>query len=302
MIVRTDDLQTATSQTLEALLEGIDHGIEAHLAWNQRLMRCALLRESPGDEVLRPDAHSLCLFGVWFSRHRHALDAFDELRVERIAQAHERMHAAVRLMCNRVLQGRAATAVDLHAYEQGQSAMVTLLNELRERVSEAATHQDLLTGLPLRHGLEYAFGLRHKDARRGEAQLWLAMIDVDHFKSVNDHHGHAVGDIALQHIARCLEACLRETDALFRFGGEEFLALFLVHEPQGVELLAARVVDAVRAAPLTTASGVTLHLTVTVGLARVRADEALASATERADHAMLLGKAQGRGRFVLAPD
>jgi diguanylate cyclase (GGDEF)-like protein len=180
--------------------------------------------------------------------------------------------------------------------------MVTLLNELRERVSEAAMHQDVLTGLPLRHGIEYAFGLRRKDARREEAQLWLAMIDVDHFKAVNDNHGHAVGDVALQHVARCLAGCLRETDALFRFGGEEFLALFLVHEPQDVELLAARLLDAVSAAPLATASGVTLRLTVTVGLARVRADEDLATATERADRAMLLGKAQGRGRFVLASD
>ena len=89
--------------------------------------------------------------------------------------------------------------------------MVTLLNELRERVAEAATHQDLLTGLPLRHGLEYAFGLRRKDARRDQAQLWLAMIDVDHFKAVNDSHGHAVGDVALQHVAPRLVGCLRES-------------------------------------------------------------------------------------------
>jgi|APFre7841882630_1041343.scaffolds.fasta_scaffold19567_2 diguanylate cyclase len=298
----TDDLRTAGSHTLEALVQGIDHGIEAHLAWNQCLLRCALLHESPGDDVLHPDAHSLCAFGLWFSSHRYELDTFDEALVERIAQAHQSVHDAVRLMCQRVLQGRPAAAADLLAYEQGQTTMVTLLNELRERVSEAAMHQDVLTGLPLRHGIEYAFGLRRKDARREEAQLWLAMIDVDHFKAVNDNHGHAVGDVALQHVARCLAGCLRETDALFRFGGEEFLALFLVHEPQDVELLAARLLDAVSAAPLATASGVTLRLTVTVGLARVRADEDLATATERADRAMLLGKAQGRGRFVLASD
>jgi len=300
--MRPDELRAAESRTLEALIQGIDHGIEAHLAWNQHLLRCALLHEAPGADVFRPDAHLHCPFGAWLSSHRYELETFDEALVERIAQAHQGMHDAVRLMCHRVLQGRPAIAADLAAYEQGQTTMVTLLNEMRERLAEAATHHDLLTGLPLRHGLEYTFGLRRKDARRSEAKLWLAMIDVDHFKSVNDHHGHAIGDIALQHIAQCLVGCLRETDALFRFGGEEFLALFLVREPQGVELLAARLLEAVSAAPLTTASGVTLHLTVTVGLARVRADEDLASATERADRAMLLGKAQGRGRFVLAPD
>jgi diguanylate cyclase (GGDEF)-like protein len=298
----TDDLGAGGSRALEALLHGIDHGIEAHLAWNQHLLRCALLHEAPGDDVFRPDSHARCQFGVWFAAHRSELTTFGEALVERIAEAHQSMHDAVRSMCHRVLQGRPAAAADLQAYEQGQDGMVTLLMELRELVAEASTHQDLLTGLPLRHGLEYAFGLRRRDARRGEAQLWLAMIDVDRFKSVNDHHGHAVGDLALQHIAQCLVACLRETDALFRFGGEEFLALFLVDELRDVESLAARVLDTVSAVPLTTASGVTLHLTVTAGLARVRADEDLASATERADQAMLLGKAQGRGRFVLAPD
>ena len=300
--MKTDGFRVAELHTLEALVQGIDHGIEAHLAWNQHLLRCALLHEAPGDDVFRSDAHARCLFGVWFSSHRYELDTFDEALVERIAQAHQGMHDSVRAMCHRVLQGRPAIAADLHAYEQGQSAMVTLLNELRERIAEAAAHQDLLTGLPLRHGLEYAFGLRRKDARRGDAELWLAMIDIDHFKAVNDSHGHAVGDVALQHVARCLVGCLRETDALFRFGGEEFLALFLVDERQGVELLATRVLDAVSAAPLTTASGVTLHMSITLGLARVREDEDLAGATERADQAMLLGKAQGRGRFVLAPD
>jgi diguanylate cyclase (GGDEF)-like protein len=300
--MRTDLSLANASDPLEALLEGIDRGIEAHLAWNQRLLRCALLRESPGDDVLRPDAHTLCRFGMWFSSHRHQLDTFDAALVQDVAQAHQRMHEAVRRMCECVLQEQPATLVDLQVYEQGQSTMVTLLNHLRELVAKAATHHDVLTGLPLRHGLDYTFDLRSKDARRAQAQLWLAMIDVDRFKSVNDTHGHAVGDVALKHVAQRLGACMREADALFRYGGEEFLALFLVREPPGVELLAARLLDAVSAAPMTTASGATLKLTITIGLARVRVDEELASATERADHALLQGKVHGRNRFALAPD
>lgn len=295
-------LQTDPSQTLEALLQGLDQGIEAHLAWNRRLLRCALLRETPGDDVSRPDAHTICKFGVWFSSHRSELHTFDEALVERIEVAHRDMHDAVRSMCLRVLQGQPADPGDLQAYEQGQASMVASLNELRARVVRAAARQDPLTGLPLRHGIEYTFGLRLKDAWRDGTQLWLAMIDVDHFKSVNDRHGHAVGDVALRHVARCLAGCLRETDALFRFGGEEFLGLFLVHASQDARALGARLLAAVSAAPLTTASGVTLPTTVTVGLARVRTDEGLPSAIERADRAMLLGKAQGRGRFVMAPD
>lgn len=223
--------QANAARPLETLLDGIDRGIEAHLAWNQRLMRCALLRESPGDDVLEPQAHTLCRFGVWFAAHRQQLDSFDAALVRRIAQSHQSMHDAVRRMCERMLLAQPGSADDLQAYEQGQSAMVTQLNALRELVARATTHHDVLTGLPLRHGLEYAFDLRRKDALRAEARLWLAMIDVDRFKMVNDTHGHAIGDQALQHVAQRMVACMRASDTLIRFGGEEFLALFVVRNP-----------------------------------------------------------------------
>lgn len=302
MTMETALSSTPAADPLDALLEGMGRGIEAHLAWSQRLLRCALLRESPGDDVLRPDAHMLCRFGMWFSSHRPQIESFDPALVDGIAQAHQRMHDAVRRMCERVLLNEPAAPADLQAFEHGQSTMVSQLNQLRELVARATVHQDVLTGLPLRHGLDHTFALRRKDARRAQAQLWLAMIDVDHFKSVNDRHGHAVGDAALQHVARRLGACMREADALLRFGGEEFLALFLVNDPPGVDVLAARLLDAVGAHAMTTASGTTLNLTITIGLARVRADEELASATERADHALLQGKLHGRNRYVVAAD
>jgi diguanylate cyclase (GGDEF)-like protein len=284
------------------LLDGIDRGIETHMAWTQRLLRCALLREPPGDDVFRPQAHTRCWFGIWFAGQRPQLETFDVELVDRIAYSHQQMHDAVCRMCESVLHGNLAAPADLQAYELGQIAMVTLLNRLRERVAKAAAQRDELTGLPLRHGLEYTFDLRRKHARRAHEQLWLAMIDVDRFKSVNDKHGHAAGDLALKGIADRLGACMREADTLLRFGGEEFLALFMVNEPLGVDVLAARLLDAVNATPLTLASGVALPLSITIGLARVRDDDDLSSATERADRALMLGKAQGRNRFVLAPD
>ncbi|GAB4562449.1 MAG: diguanylate cyclase DgcZ [Rhizobacter sp.] len=293
---------TAEPEALEALLDGIDRGIESHLAWNQRLLRCALLREPPGDDVLHPRAHTLCCFGQWLHSHRAQLDNIDPVLAEQTASSHQSMHDAVRRMCEQLLLGQAASADDLLAYEHGQSTMVMVLNALRERTSRATTQLDVLTGLPLRHGLEHMFSLRRKDARRGEAVLWVAMIDVDRFKLVNDTHGHAVGDIALQHIAKRLAGCMRETDSLFRFGGEEFLALLMVREPKGAALLAQRLLEAVNAHPVCTPSGSSLKLSVTIGLAQVGPDESLAHATERADRALLQGKANGRNQFVTAPD
>jgi diguanylate cyclase (GGDEF)-like protein len=285
----------------DTLIDDIDRGIESHLAWNHRLLRFSLLRGQPGDEILAPHGHQLCQLGLWLARIRNELAAFDPALTQAIFAAHEAMHLAVRQLCLRTLQGQPAELADFDAYEQSQNLMVARLHTLRQLIVEASMQHDVLTGLPLRHGVEHAFRQRHEDALRTQRTLWIAMIDADHFKQVNDTHGHAVGDLALRHLAQCMVASLREQDILLRFGGEEFLAMLLTPPGLGVEVAAQRLLDAVRTKPLPLDSGGTLVLGVTIGLARVQATEPLASAIARADQALLLGKAQGRNRYVLAP-
>jgi len=190
----------------------------------------------------------------------------------------------------------------LAAYEQSQGELAQLLRSLRRTLTDAVSQRDAITGLALRDGLEPAFDLRCKDARRAGQTLWLAMIDVDRFKSICDIHGAAVGDAALHHVARALSACLRDSDVLIRCPGEEFLGLFLVSGPVGVNILAQRLLDCLRGSPLRTHYGLVLPLTATLGWARVRSDESLTDAQERAKQALLLGRAKGRNRFEMAPD
>lgn len=292
---------TPTADTA-ALLTGIDGAIEAHMAWNQKLLRCALLRQSPGDDMLRPNAHELCRFGIWLEEFRPTLSEYDAPLVTRIHATHLAMHQAVTAMCCNALSGAAALARDLVSFEHNQSEMVHLLNQLRSHLAALAAQRDVLTGLPLRHGLEHSYDMRSKDSRRLGHALWLVMIDVDLFKSVNDRYGHGVGDFALRHVAQALAGCLRDSDTLIRYGGEEFLGLFQISEADGVTLVAQRMVDVLRATPLTTEQGLVLPLTATMGWARVQPGEVLASAVERADRALLRGKALGRDQFVLAPD
>lgn len=283
---------------LEGLIAGIDDGIQAHLAWNQRLMRCALLHESPGEDMLLPDAHRRCLFGQWFLGERGTLASFDAAVTNELERQHHALHDAVRLMCTASAQGLPAQPKDLQAYETGQSALVACLNTLRQKVSDSLLRRDALTGLPLRNGLDYAFRIRQRDATRHGEPLHLAMVDVDRFKAVNDNRGHAVGDQALQHLAQLMRACLRRNDILVRYGGEEFLFLLLGSDGQGV---IERLLQEVRTHPLPLEQGGPLPMTVTAGITRVTAEDSLSSAMDRADQALLQGKQAGRDRCIVAP-
>lgn len=282
---------------LESLIAGIDDGIQAHLAWNQRLMRCALLHESPGDDMLQSDAHRRCIFGRWFLTEREALARLDAAATADVERFHEAMHEAVRALCAASAQGQAATLQAFQAYEAGQTGMIDQLNRLRQKLAESVLQHDALTGLPLRHGLHYAFDLRLRDAARNDVPLYLAMVDVDHFKDVNDRWGHAVGDVALQHLARLMSDCLRGNDILVRYGGEEFLFLLL---GEGAPAVMHRLLHEVRTHPLPLQDGTPLRMTVTAGLTQVTGADTLSSAVDRADFAMLRGKQGGRDRCVLA--
>jgi diguanylate cyclase len=210
------------------------------------------------------------------------------------------MHDAIRAICADILSGRPGKPAELEAFEQSQSELLTLLARLKTLMLSSAVRPDPLTGLPLRYGIESDFILCQKDARRNRSLLYVAMIDVDHFKRINDKHGHPTGDMVLRHLADTLKDAVRSNDPLYRFGGEEFLWLMRCESAAEAEQSAQRIVATIRATPAPIPDGKPLALTVTLGLAQVGEEEDLASAIKHADAALYQGKKAGRDRYVIA--
>lgn len=161
------------------------------------------------------------------------------------------------------------------------------------------TGLDVLTGLPNRRAMA-AFVERHwRLWQRHGRPFSVLCIDIDHFKAVNDRHGHAAGDLVLCQVAQALRGALRSTDDLARQGGEEFTA-FLPEggPPDDAQATAERLRAAVRA--LVPPPGVTQRVTVSVGVSSVAQDDASADAVlARADGALYAAKAAGRDRVMV---
>jgi diguanylate cyclase (GGDEF)-like protein len=190
-----------------------------------------------------------------------------------------------------------AAAVVLAASALGLSTMHA--QSLQEQLARLA-RVDQLTGLLNRRSLEEAAQREVDRAVRSEEPLWVFMIDIDHFKKVNDRLGHQAGDRVLQQVAAALASTLRPYDALGRYGGEEF-ALVL----PGVGSSAAVVIaDRLRAAVKLAARGETrasAEVTASVGAAQLAEGEAdWYAALGRADEAMYEAKRQGRDRSVVS--
>lgn len=161
--------------------------------------------------------------------------------------------------------------------------------------------RDALTGLSNRRQFELALAREiDRVARAGEPALVL-MIDIDHFKAVNDTHGHPAGDQVLQSVARALHDCIRPMDTLARFGGEEFAMILPNCPPAFGQAVAERIRLKVLGRSVTVAPGVEVSVTVSIGGAFapqwVRSSAPLW--IERADQQLYRAKAEGRNLACL---
>ena len=139
-----------------------------------------------------------------------------------------------------------------------------------------------------------------QDARQSRRDLTLVMVDVDHFKAINDCHGHAGGDHALRHLVDVLRAGLRDQDFVGRLGGEEFLIALPGVPPETAGSIAERLRRRVAESPLTFGDR-SIALTVSMGAASLSSGDASAEAVIlRADEALYRAKAAGRNRLELA--
>jgi len=166
----------------------------------------------------------------------------------------------------------------------------------------AQSQRDPLTGLANRRGLHEAALRREVDARFSGA---LLLVDIDHFKHINDGHGHAAGDVVLVEVARRLSSVVREADVVARWGGEEFLIYMPGVAPAQAQALAERVLHTVGAQPVPVPglTGPGLRVTVSLGygcfpLPPGRLSLTLERAINLADMALYTAKGQGRNRAI----
>lgn len=166
------------------------------------------------------------------------------------------------------------------------------------QMSHMAEH-DLLTGLPNRSLMTYRLEQSMTLAQRNNYQVALMFLDIDHFKNINDSLGHAIGDELLQSVAKRLQACVRLSDTVSRYGGDEFVVLLSkVKDPEDSIIIADKLISAM--AMPHQISGHLLHVTMSIGISLFPVDSKNPEALVRdADTAMYQAKKKGRNKYMM---
>jgi diguanylate cyclase (GGDEF)-like protein len=184
--------------------------------------------------------------------------------------------------------------------EHRVAARTAELAELNQQLQELSD-TDPLTGLRNRRYLEAGGNREWRHCARYRHPLAVLLLDVDHFKQVNDRFGHAAGDACLRAVARRLEVCVRHpSDVVARYGGEEFCMVLPETDASGAVVVAERIRQLIAAEPVQH-EGAAIPLTISIGVCSMQpgADNTLEQALRHADRALYLAKSSGRDRVSL---
>jgi diguanylate cyclase (GGDEF)-like protein len=217
----------------------------------------------------------------------------ETVRLVRISdRMQEDLHAA-----NRTLMDQ---AVDLQRLNDVLHQEIERREALEHELRRIASVDELTGTHTRRHVLELGEHEQRRRSRHGH-ELAILMMDLDHFKRINDGYGHAAGDQVLRDFGFLLRSSLRKGDIAGRFGGEEFLAILPETDPATAQSIAERLCERVRE-NRTLWKDQSLAVTVSIGLVAVDRDESLDRAIARADRALYLAKRAGRDRVMVGSD
>lgn len=179
--------------------------------------------------------------------------------------------------------------------------LVLLAKERSESLLKHMALRDVLTGILNRRAILEQFSTELERARREHACLGVAMVDIDHFKQINDVHGHLAGDEVISHCARHLSQRLRASDSIGRYGGEEFLLLLPDTPPEGVAAVLDELRTSLAEAPAQYGeSSIALRISIGVCCEVPGEGDTSASLLARADAALYEAKGMGRDRVRFA--
>jgi diguanylate cyclase len=265
----------------------------ALLDWENRYLQ-AVMTGMPGDELPRVSSSS---FGLWMQHKAPALfRAASELNAVRTLMTTIDL-TLLPLCVEQISQGQ--TSELRHLLKQIQSEvgeLKFLLESMFEHLVDLESGKDALTQLLNRRFLPAILTREAEIARNEHKPFALLLIDVDHFKRINDEHGHHAGDRVLQQVATLLQNSLRAGDFVFRYGGEEFLVVLVEMDARHALRVAEKIRSRVAGERLLIASGGELQVTVSIGVAMHDGHPDYQRLIARADEAMYRAKQNGRNR------
>lgn len=285
----------ASRAGLQEIVEELDRAAEETARWLALFHRSAVCKVEPDPGLIVEAAHETTRFGRWYAQ-RQGVGLFEQDAFQALAVAHEALFDHVGILARRAWLDDKVPREEYDVLMIKIDAFEDQSRRLAKAFRAALSNLDPLTGVQTRANMERDLKREQQRALRTAQPCCLALVDIDHFKKVNDDHGHLVGDQVLGAITRMLEDSLRPYDSVYRFGGEEFMICLPDTGPEEARLVLERIRKKIGVTGVDVGGTETLAVTVSVGVAQMAPRRPIEEITERADRALYAAKSSGRNQ------
>jgi diguanylate cyclase len=290
-------IRNMSDEQMRAALKALEQAVYNHDQWAELLYGTLICRLTPDQRDISGDAHLMCRFGQWY--YKSGIAALgSHPGIAEIGIAHERMHQYAASLLQSSADGGSISIKDYELFVTTLKRLRLEIATVQRELEDALYNLDPLTGTPSRTGMLTSLREQHELVKRKVHPCAVAMMDLDHFKNVNDKYGHTVGDSVLIAFARHIMAHLRPYDKIFRYGGEEFLICLPNADLQTSHKVVDQLREELASLPHEADGKEIFYVTVSYGLTLLDPDIPVEQSIDRADKALYVGKAMGRNRTV----
>lgn len=285
-----------SDEQMRMALKELEQALYSHHQWAETLYGTLICRLAPDERDIRRDAHRICRFGQWYYKFGSVTleghPGFVEIGLE-----HERMHQYAASLLRMSVDGVPISTADYDRFLTALKRLSLEISSIQHELERALFNLDPLTGTPSR--VEMLGKLREQqEFVRRDHPCVVAMMDLDHFKSVNDKYGHLVGDKVLIAFARYIMGHLRPFDKVFRYGGEEFIIILADTDVETGHAIMDRLRQELATLPFESSGNGTFHVRVSFGMTALDPEMTVESSIDHADKALYVAKRNGRDQVV----
>jgi diguanylate cyclase (GGDEF)-like protein len=290
------ELETALSEHISLLLR-----------WNRQLVLPAGTANDEDMPLPRdhgPSSHSKygtgphdhdCNFSAWYALNRNNR-LVDQPAMQTLAATHEQLHATAQLLLDRHEADGTVDPTEYDLMTLRAESFFAQIRRLERAFRTARSDVDPLTGAYNRQTMMTDLEAERERTLRSDGDAAVALIDLDHFKAINDTYGHRNGDIVLQTISSLLQSHMRPFDKVYRYGGEEFLICLPNADMRQTARILERLRRIIEDSKVTLSNDKTLTVTTSIGAAPMTEKLTIAEIIEKADRALYAAKKGGRNR------
>lgn len=282
-------------QQIEQAIEVLERAVDNHTKWLQSVHESIICGLPVDGDIVAENAHQNCKLGLWYYNEeseifRHHIE-FVELE-----EPHRVMHDAARELLN--IKEKQFSVEEYRAFIQKQQGVIQQLLQLKDKLIGSFHSFDSLTGAVNRDAFNIIALNEQARVRRENGCCCIALMDLDHFKNINDRYGHVTGDHMLRAFAQLIKRFVRKSDTFCRFGGEEFVLLLTDTSLADAHKLIDGIRQEIEKTEFEICNKLTLKINFSAGVSECRPGNKIEKCLEEADHKLYKAKQAGRNQVI----